>query len=162
MSLTRQRHLLKAGSPISDFRLPLLDGGETGLRDLIAEGPVLLAFFKVSCPVCQLTLPFLERISSSGSLPVFAVSQNDAGDTRAFQQRFGVALPTLFDSEEDGFPVSNAFGISSVPTLFLVEKGGCVARVIEGWSKAEIESLGALAGVKPFRANDSVPEWKAG
>jgi len=162
MSLTRQRHLLKVGSPISDFQLPLLDGGEVGLPDLIADGPVLLAFFKVSCPVCQMTLPFLERIRSSGSLPVFAISQNDAGDTRAFHHRFGVALPTLLDSEEDGFAVSNAFGISSVPTLFLVEKDGSVARVIEGWSKAEIESLGALAGVKPFRANDSVPEWKAG
>jgi peroxiredoxin len=162
MSLTRQRHLLKAGAPVSDFRLPFLDGGEAGLRDLIAEGPALLAFFKVSCPVCQLTLPFLERIRSSGRLPVFAVSQNDAGDTRAFQQRFGVGLPTLLDSEQDGFPVSNAFGISSVPTLFLIEKDGSVARVIEGWSKAEVESLGVLAGVKPFRANEAVPEWKAG
>jgi|SRR5215469_14256119 len=162
MSLTRQRHLLKAGSPISDFRLPLLDGGEAGLHELIAEGPVLLAFFKVSCPVCQLTLPFLERIRSSGRLPVFAISQNDAGDTRAFQHRFGVTLPTLLDSEQEGFPVSNAFGISSVPTLFLVEKDGSVARVTEGWSKTEMESLGALAGVKPFRATDSFPEWKAG
>jgi peroxiredoxin len=162
MSLTRQRHLLTTGSSVSDFRLRLLDGGETGLRDLIARGPVLLAFFKVSCPVCQLTLPFLERIRSSGRLPIFAVSQNDADDTRAFQHRFGVALPTLLDSEKDGFPVSNAFGIASVPTLFLVEKDCSVSRVIEGWSKAEIESLGALAGVKPFRTNDSVPEWKPG
>lgn len=162
MSLTQQRRLLAAGSHISDFRLPLLDGGETGLRELIAGGPVLVAFFKVSCPVCQMTLPVLDRIRSSGRLPVFAVSQNDARDTRAFQQRFEVALPTLLDSEEDRFPVSNAFGISSVPTLFLIEKDGSVARVIEGWSKSEIERLGELAGVKPFRPTDSVPEWKAG
>jgi peroxiredoxin len=162
MSLGKQRHLLAAGSHVSDFRLPLLEGGEATLRDLIAKAPALLAFFKVSCPVCQMTLPFLDRIRSSGSFPVYGVSQNDARDTRDFHRRLGLSLPSLLDSEEGGFVVSNAFGISSVPTLFLIETDGSIARVIEGWSKSEIERLGELAGVKPFRPTDSVPEWKAG
>lgn len=162
MSLLKQRRLLAAGAAVSDFRLPLLDGGETSLRELIVKGPALLAFFKVNCPVCQLTLPFLERIGASGRLPVYAVSQNDARDTRDFQRRFGVSLPSLLDSEEGGFVVSNAFGISSVPTLFLIETEGLVGRVVEGWNKSEIERLGELAGVKPFGPTDSVPEWKAG
>ncbi len=38
-------------------------GREHTLTSLLAEGPVLLAFFKVSCPTCQLTLPYLQRIS---------------------------------------------------------------------------------------------------
>ena len=42
----------------------------------------------------------------------------------------------LLDREEDDFPASNAYGISRVPTMFLVERGGTVARVIEGWSQA--------------------------
>ena len=162
MSFAKQRRLLAPGAPVSDFRLPLLGGGETALRDLLSKGPALLAFFKVSCPVCQLTFPFLERIQSSGRLPIYGVSQNDARDTRDFHRRFGVTFPTLLDSEDAGFVVSNAFGISSVPTLFLIKTDGSVARVIEGWSKSEVERLGALAGVKPFRPNDSVPEWKAG
>jgi len=162
MSISKQRRLLAAGTPAPDFRLTLLDGGEATRHDLIARGPALLAFFKVSCPVCQLTLPFLERIRLAGRLPVYAVSQNDARDTRDFHRRFGLSLPTLLDSEEAGFTVSNVFGISSVPTLFLVEADGSLARVIEGWSKSEIERLGELAGVKPFRPSDSVPEWKAG
>jgi peroxiredoxin len=162
MSLAKQRRLLAPGAPVSDFRLPLLGGGETTLRDLISKGPALLAFFKVSCPVCQLTLPFLQRIQSSGRLPIHGVSQNDARDTLDFHHRFGVTFPSLLDSEEAGFVVSNAFGISSVPTLFLIETDGSIARVIEGWSKSEVERLGALAGVKLFQPNDSVPEWKAG
>jgi hypothetical protein len=68
----------------------------------------------------------------------------------------------LLDTEESGFPVSNSFGISSVPTLFLVERDGTVSRVVEGWQKSEIERLGAQAGVNPFREGDSVPDWKAG
>ena len=162
MSLAKQRRLLAAGMPAPDFRLPLLDGGEATLDDLIAKGPALLTFFKVSCPVCQLTLPFLERIRSAGRLPVYAVSQNDARDTRDFHRRFSLSLPSLLDSEEAGFVVSNAFGISSVPTLFLIERDGSVSRVIEGWNKIEIDRLGELAGVKPFRPTDSVPQWKAG
>lgn len=162
MSLTKQRRLLAVGAPVSDFRLPLLDGGETTLRNMISEGPVLLVFFKVSCPVCQLTLPFLERIQSSGRLRVFGVSQNDARDTRDFHRRFSITFPSLLDSEQAGFVVSNTFGISSVPTSFLIESDATIARVSEGWSKNEIERLGALAGVKPFLPSDSVPEWKAG
>jgi peroxiredoxin len=162
MSLAKQRRLLLAGTPAPDFQLPLLDGGEAALRDLVAKGPALLAFFKVSCPVCQMALPFLDRIRSSGRLPVYALSQNDARDTRDFHRRFGLSLPSLLDSEEAGFVVSNAFGISSVPTLFLIETDGSVARVIEGWSKSEIGRLGELAGVNPFRPTDSVPAWKAG
>ena len=44
--------LLVAGAAVPDLRLAVLGGGEVSLRD---EGAVLLAFFKISCPVCQFT-----------------------------------------------------------------------------------------------------------
>ncbi|HYW44816.1 MAG TPA: TlpA disulfide reductase family protein [Bryobacteraceae bacterium] len=162
MAARHQHKLLHAGVRAPDFRLPRLDGGEAAIRELIAASPVLLAFFKVTCPVCQFTLPFLDRIHSPGRLPIYGISQNDAGDTRDFKGEFGVRLPTLLDSEEDGFPVSNAFGISSVPTMFLIEPDGTVSRVMEGWNKKEIEWLGGRAGVHPFRPGENVPAWKAG
>ncbi len=162
MAAHRQHRLLDPGSRAPAFRLPRLEGGETSLEDLIANGPVLLAFFKVSCPVCQLTLPFLDRIHNPGRLPVYAISQNDAEDTREFQRHFRVTLPTLLDSDDRHYPASNAFGISSVPTTFLVERDGTVSRVIEGWRKKEIEWLGGKAGVQPFRQGEKVPDWKAG
>ncbi|HEV3333262.1 MAG TPA: TlpA disulfide reductase family protein [Bryobacteraceae bacterium] len=162
MASAHDRKLLAQGARAADFRLPRLDGGESTLADTLSRGPAVLAFYKVSCPVCQLALPYLERIQASGRLPIFAISQNDAEDSRDFNQRFGVTMPTLLDAEKSGFPVSNAFGISSVPTLFLVEPDGSVARVIEGWNKSEIEKLGAQAGVNPFREGDSAPDWKAG
>jgi peroxiredoxin len=168
MRLWKQEHkLLEPGAQTADFRLPLLDGGEASLRDMVANGSALLAFFKISCPVCQLTFPHLERIHSlsklsSSKLPVFGVSQNSAADTREFNRRFGITFPTMLDSSQSGYQVSNAFGISHVPTLFLVGTGGVVERVIEGWLKAEIRKLGELAGVDPFETDVSVPESKAG
>jgi peroxiredoxin len=154
--------LLSAGERAADFRLPRLDGGESSLNELVARGPALLAFYKVSCPVCQLTLPYLDRIQASGRLPIYAISQDDAADSANFNRRFSVNLPTLLDHEDKGFPVSNAFGISTVPTMFLVEPDGSVTHVIEGWNKKEVEKLGTQAGVNPFREGDSVPDFKAG
>jgi peroxiredoxin len=162
MAAQKQRRLLEAGSRAPDFRLPRLAGGDVTLTDLITHGPVLLAFFKVTCPVCQLTFPFLERLHSAGTLPIYGISQNDDEDTLEFNRQFGLTLPVLRDDEEGGFQVSNAFGISSVPTAFLIERDGTISRVIEGWRKKEIEWLGAKVGVVPFRRGDNVPEWKAG
>jgi peroxiredoxin len=162
MAASRVPRLLREGSRAPDFVLPRVDGGEAALHDLVANGPLLLAFFKISCPVCQLTFPYLERLHAAGTLPIYGISQNDAEDTLEFNRRFGVTFPTLLDREENSFAVSNAFGISSVPTLFLVERDGTVSRAIEGWQKKAVEWLGGKAGMSPFRPGEFVPELKAG
>ena len=162
MAAPKQPKLLDAGSRVPDVRLKLLSGGEATLWQITTPRPALLAFFKISCPVCQLTFPFLERLHAAGTLAVYGISQNCALDTREFNQDFGITFPALLDDQDSGFPASNAFGISSVPTLFLVEPGGAISHVIEGWRKKEMEWLGAKAGVAVFRQGDNVPEWKAG
>ena len=162
MSAHRNRQLLEAGAHAPGFRLARLAGGEAGLGDLIATGPVLLAFFKITCPVCQLTLPFLDRLNAPGSLAIYGISQNNPEDTAEFAQTYRLRFPMLLDAEESGFPASNAYGISSVPTLFLVETDGRISRVVEGWNRKEIEWLGARLGVTAIGPGDRVPDWKAG
>ena len=157
MAASRVPKLLSEGKRAPDLQFTRLEGGAVALRDLIEDGPVLLAFFKVSCPVCQYTFPFLERLHKAGTLRIYAVSQNDEEDTREFNSRFGVTFPTLLDREEDNFPASNAVGLASVPTLFLIERDGSVARVIEGWQKKPLQALGAT-----FPRGEFVPEMKAG
>jgi peroxiredoxin len=154
--------ILESGSPAPQFRLELLAGGTAALSEILSRGPVLLAFFKISCPVCQLTFPYLERLHALGSLAVYGISQNDADDTRDFNREFGVTFPTLLDREEDRYPVSNDYGISSVPTLYLVEPGGTIAQVMEGWRKRDLEALAEQFGGPLLRAGEYVPEWKAG
>ena len=68
----------------------------------------------------------------------------------------------LLDTEDSGFPVSNAYGISSVPTLFVVERDGSISMVSEGWGRCDIVSLGERAGVQALQAGEYVPEWKSG
>lgn len=157
--------MLETGSPAPRFSLRDLDGSMKSLDELLAAGPVVLTFFKVSCPVCQFALPFLERMhrkSAESGLQFFAVSQDGAEATRDFCAEFGITFPALLDGGEAGYPVSNGFGISHVPTTFLIEKDGLISWALDGFSKREFENLGRRAGVMPFRRGESVPEWKSG
>jgi peroxiredoxin len=159
---SRKKSMLEAGASAPAFRLTGLDGQKKSLAEILANGPAVLAFYKVSCPVCQLTFPFLERMAASESLQMIAISQDDDSSTRSFNQRFSVHFPTLLDSSKEGYPASNAFGISTVPSLFVVEKDGQIAKAFSGFSKRDLEAVGERAGVKPFRPDENVPEWKAG
>jgi peroxiredoxin len=152
------------GAAAPDFQLCRLEGGHASLADLIAGAPALLAFFKTSCPVCQLTLPFLDRLrdGASSSLNVVGVSQDEAGATREFNEQFGIRFPVLLDTAKAGYQASNAYGITHVPTLFLVERDGAISRSVEGFVKRDLEDLALRAGVAIFQPGENVPEWKAG
>jgi peroxiredoxin len=158
----RTKVLIAAGAKAPAFRLTGLDGSKTSLQDILTRGPALLAFFKISCPVCQLTAPYLERLSASSAVQVIGISQDDASATREFAERFGVTFPTLLDLSSEDYPASNAYGITSVPSLFLLEPDGTIARSFNGFSRHDFEEIGARAGVLPFGPDDHVPEWKAG
>jgi peroxiredoxin len=162
----RAHELLRAGSEAPEFSLPALGGEALSLQQLLARGPVVLGFFKVSCPVCQLAFPFLERIHQGslqhGSLQVIGVSQDDARATAEFRREFGLSMPLLLDSAAEGYAVSNAYGISHVPTLYVVRPDGRVGEVSDGFSKRDITALGRMADVNPFLPGEYVPEWKSG
>ncbi len=158
----RKKVFAEAGGLAPPFRLAGLDGSVRSLQEIVTGGPALLVFFKISCPVCQLTAPYLERLAANSGLQVIGISQDDAGATRGFLQRFGVTFPILLDSPAEDYPASNAYGISSVPSLFLVEPDGIISRCFAGFSKRDFEEIGARAGVVPFRPDERVPEWKAG
>ncbi|HEY3742173.1 MAG TPA: hypothetical protein VGL53_20110, partial [Bryobacteraceae bacterium] len=113
-----------------------------------------------SCPVCQMALPFLDRIATGG-LRICAVSQDSAKATAEFNQKFGIRnLEMLYDAPP--YKASNAFRITSVPSLFLIEPDGMVSKSIEGFSKADFEELGQRAGLPIFTAADRVPLLKPG
>jgi peroxiredoxin len=158
----RAKAPVAASAKAPHFRLQGLDGSTRSLQDILAGGSALLAFFKISCPVCQLTAPYLERLAANNSLQVIGISQDNGSATRGFIDRHGVTFPVLLDLSDEDYPASNAYGISSVPTLFVIEPDGIVSHSFNGFSKRDFEHLGARVGVSPFGPEDHVPEWKAG
>lgn len=154
--------MLKPGEKAPAFELEALDGARRSLAELQNGKPVVVAFYKVSCPTCQYTFPFLERIGHTADLPVVAVSQDDAAATRKFNATCGVTLPTLLDRANDHYPVSNAFQITHVPSMFLIEPDGTISWAVMGFHKQALEDLGERIGVAPFRPGEQVAEMKGG
>ena len=162
---------LPAGNKAPDFSLPALDGGRFSLQDALDKGPVLVAFFKVSCPVCQYTFPYLERIYKSHGakkVTIVGVSQNDQRETAAFLKEYGVTFRTLLE-DPNGYVVSNAYGLTNVPTLFLIGQDGQIEISSVGWVKQDVEDINRkLADVQQtppvaiFNPGEEVRDFRAG
>lgn len=133
----------------------------TGETIALPTGPVVLAFFKVSCPTCQMAFPYLERLARGG-LRFIAVSQDNATATERFKQNLGITFETVLDPSGAGYAASNAFGLTNVPSLFLIEPDGRLSLASMGFNKHDFEVLGERAGVAPFGPADQVPQWKPG
>src|SRR5262249_49774834 len=133
---------IDAGNAAPEFSLKSLDQKDYSLRKLLERGPVVLAFFKISCPVCQFTFPFLERLHKrygASDVSVVGVSQDDARATKSFALEYGVTFPIVLD--ESGYPVSNAYGLTMVPTVFLIEPDGKVKVSSMGFDKKDLETI---------------------
>ena len=159
-----------AGNAAPEFSLISLDQKQYALRSLLERGPVVAAFFKVSCPVCQFTFPFLERLHQrygSDSATFVGISQDDARATKGFASEYGVTFPMVLD--DDHYLVSNAYGLTNVPTIFLIETNGKVKVSSSGFDKKDLETIAAdlaerrkIALTSLFRPDEVIPANKPG
>ncbi len=121
---------VNAGQAAPEFSLKGIDGKIYSLEELRRKGPVLAAFFKISCPVCQFTFPFLQRLYErygSDDVTFLGISQDDAKATAGFAKQYGITFPIALDEKEKGYPASNAYGLTNVPTIFLIDGDGTVS-----------------------------------
>src|SRR5689334_18039350 len=105
---------LAAGAQAPEFKLPTLDGHEVSLSQALKKGPVVLAFFKVSCPVCQYAFPYFERMyqaNRNAKVTFLGISQDDVKKTGEFLKQFGVTFPVALDDPKN-YAVSNAYGLT--------------------------------------------------
>ena len=162
----RRMAALELGTDAPDFRLLDADGEEFHLRGQLGAGPVVLTFFKTSCPTCQYGLPYLDRLVSAlegTTAESIAVCQDAPGDAERFKLEFDFKTRVVFDTEDAGFPVSNAYGLTNVPTVFLIQRHGDIAHTGVGWSKSDVEEIAAKLGVStPFRPEEVVLPFKPG
>jgi len=158
------------GHTAPDFALTGVDGKRYSLQEALKRGPVVIAFFKVSCPVCQFTFPYLERIyqaCKSNGIAFWGVSQDDARDTQDFNHEYGITFTGLID--EKNYRVSNQYGLTTVPTILLVGPDGRVEVSFMGFDKNGLEKISHQLGkhlhTSPppiFRPDEIVPDYKPG
>jgi len=162
---------LTAGAQAPQFQLSSSDGKDFSLSEALAQGPVVLAFFKVSCPVCQYAFPLYERLLQAyknQGVTLVGVSQNTKKDTDSFNRKLSVTFPVLLDDTKT-YPVSNAYGLTNVPTLFWIGQDGTVEISSVGWNKKDFETISqkmAEAGKMPpallLRPEEKISDFRFG
>jgi peroxiredoxin len=161
---------LATGSVAPNFSLKSIEGKQYSLSAAMKHGPVVVAFFKISCPVCRFTFPFLERLYKrygGDGVTFLGVSQDDARATKRFVEDYGVTFPVLLD--ETGYPVSNGYGLTNVPTIFLIDSDAAIRVASMGFGKADLENIAnelaarrQQAPAALFLADERVPDYKPG
>ena len=161
---------LPPGMTAPPFELATTTGDRLSLRDALACGPVLLAFFKVSCPTCQFTFPFVQRLYEQlreQGAQVWGIVQDKAKSGSAFASAFGITFPILIDDAP--YKVSRSYGLKHVPSLFLVQPDGLIEFSGGGFSKSDLltiqRSLAQSFSLTPpalFLPTERIPEFKPG
>jgi peroxiredoxin len=159
------------GNDAPGFSLQDANGQGYTLSALLEKGPVVAAFFKVSCPVCQYTFPFLERLHQRyGETATFlGISQDDSKATKKFTDQYAVTFPMPLDESAKNYPVSNAYGLTNVPTVFLIEPDSSIKVVCNGFDKQGLEKIATYLADRQhsvpaalFRADEKSPDHKPG
>lgn len=162
---------LSAGTQAPQFQLPAIDGSNFSLQEALTHGPVLAIFFKVSCPVCQYAFPFFERIHKAygdKNVTIVGISQNDNKDTASFLKKYGITFPILLDDTKT-YPVSNAYGLTNVPTAFWISQEAAIEISSVGWVRQEFEEMAGKAAAATastpmpiFQPKESIAEFRPG
>ena len=152
---------LSVGGNAPDFELNDVHGQSYRLSEALAQGRVALVFYKASCPTCQFTFPYIQKIFEKGGLregfTLWAVSEDDADETKDFVQQYGLTFDVLID--EYPYPVSAAFGMEFVPGIFLIQADATISASEYGFTKA---GLNQIAGFEFFTPNDGLPAVRPG
>jgi len=124
---------LENGSPAPQFSLTGLNGETIDLSQHHGT-PVLLNFFKSTCPWCQVEMPRLaEMYRRQGDVNVqvlgVVVGRDDNSSAEKFARDKQLDFPLAVDSEKT---VREEYLLQRVPTIVLVDAQGHVARVYEG------------------------------
>jgi peroxiredoxin len=159
---------LNPGTQAPTFTLPSTAGKQVDLKATASSQQLtVLAFFKVSCPVCQFAFPYLERLYRNyPSVPLWGVSQDDKDATDAFARMYGTTFAMVLD---EALQATVHYDLTNVPTIFAIGSDGKIVQTIVGFAKKDFEVLNErmakAAGVPVkslFTDADEVPELRPG
>ncbi|VFM95276.1 MAG: Peroxiredoxin [Candidatus Kentron sp. G] len=129
---------LAHGQPVPAFELARLRTGTLTFPDDLRGRVVAIRFWADWCPYCAPEMKALEpvfRRHRERGLAILAVNVRQGRKTvRAFADKLGVSYHVLLD--ETG-QVARAYGVTGLPTTFLVDREGRLRSRILGESSAE-------------------------
>jgi peroxiredoxin len=137
---------LEVGAKAPPFANPDLQNRYVMSRDLLGKGWVILDFFATDCEGCKKELPILERLQADYggaglSVLVFATDAEGARVVEPFLGQRPTSLPIVLDRYQ---VTSKKYGVTEIPSLFLVDPAGEIAFVEVGFREDLYEALSAI------------------
>ncbi len=128
---------MEVGKKAVEFTLNDVDGNRVSFSEYSGR-VVILDFFADWCPPCRQEIPdFIELEKEYGdkAFSMIGVALVDKNAAKAFSDKMGINYPILID---DG-NVSAAYGpIRSIPTTFVIDKEGKIAKVYIGYRPKDV------------------------
>jgi len=119
----------------------------------------LLAILQTDCPTCRLITPYLNKLADSET-DVSAISQDGEEATSEFVRQMDVRFPVERDPD---FELSKRFGVTTVPTLYLLDDRDQVVKHEPGFDKNVLNQIAALLDHPPVATPyDGAPAFKPG
>lgn len=119
----------------SDFTFVDKDGNEVKLSDYFGK-PIVLNFWASWCGPCQQEMPHFEKAYPEYEDDVtflivdLADGVRESTDSgKAFIEESGYTFPVYFDTKSEG---AVAYGITSIPTTFFIDKDGDIVTKYSG------------------------------
>jgi cytochrome c biogenesis protein CcmG/thiol:disulfide interchange protein DsbE len=111
-----------------EFKLPLFDGSEIQLSELVGQ-PVVLNFWASWCPPCREEALHLERVwrqYNNEDVRIIGINiQDTSEDGMAHIREFDVTYPNGLDFDGS---ITVQYGVIGLPTTFFVNRRGIVDR----------------------------------
>jgi thiol-disulfide isomerase/thioredoxin len=138
---------LDIGMPAPHFQLKDLNGRPVSLADFKGK-VVMLDFWATWCGPCRHTMPVLEKLQQEhpNDFTLLAVNLGDPADqVTPYVRAQNIQTRVLLDTDQN---VGSAYGITSIPAQFVIDKKGILRYTqlgeYQGWKEdlwAEVEKL---------------------
>jgi cytochrome c biogenesis protein CcmG/thiol:disulfide interchange protein DsbE len=124
------------GKPAPALSVPVVANGDAGARldlaNLMGQA-VVLDFWATHCPPCMLQSPIVDRVArriEKDGLVVIGINVDEPAEVaRRYAQQKGLSFPIALDDRGDAV---RSYGVSSIPTLVVIDRQGKVVAYVSG------------------------------
>jgi thiol-disulfide isomerase/thioredoxin len=137
---------VQAGQAAPPLSLPLLSAGSPAVFTLASlQGKVVyLDFWASWCGPCRVSFPQLEQLRRELGPRGFEVLAVNVDEVEADALRFLQEVPVTYPVVRDGTgETPRSYGIPGMPTGFLIDRGGVIRLVHQGYRKSDGAALRA-------------------
>jgi thiol-disulfide isomerase/thioredoxin len=136
---------LELGEKAPPFANPDLASRHVLSRDYLGRGWLIVDFFATDCEGCKKELPVLERLQRElgPRLPILVFATDPAGQpvVEAYFRATPTPLTVLLDRYHSAV---KRYGVSEIPSLFLIDPAGVVVLKQVGFQEELYERICAL------------------